>query len=208
MNNISKATILMQSLSKCESALSEGVDRDYYIFLKSEVEKLISQIITLIPEEKAFINKLLGDDEQTNLYHRITTAISILEAYISEHKPTFLKTTIENAEEFKDEGLFNISAYCVRLYAESILKFSASMIITVRDKDTIGNVWYNLKKSGVITIDLYQKHNDSITRLNSIVHQDEDCQNNPPSTSEMTDLIRWARVFENDMNNLARNGYR
>ena len=151
MNNISKATVLIQSLSRCEESLSGGVSGDYYKFLESEVGKLISQINIIIPEDEVFINNLLGDNQNTDLYHRITTAISILEAFITEYKPPFLKTAIENADDFKDEGLFNISAYCVRLYSESILKVSASKKITVGDKDTLGSVWYNLKEKGIIT---------------------------------------------------------
>lgn len=197
----SKAKVILEVLSEYEISISQGVCSEYYASLESGFNNLVSQMRTIISEDDSFISAILVDDK-SSLRDRILAAISILKAFISENKPHFLKTTLENAVDFKDEGLFNISAYCVRLYAEGILKISASKKIVIGDRDTLGSVWWNLKQEGIIQQDFYQKHKKEIDRLNSIVHQDEDCKNNPPNTYEMTDLIRWAKIFENDIDNL------
>lgn len=169
--------------------------------VNSSLRTLVFAIPSIIPDEKDFLEKQIGWQQlMIAPFQTAEIAGNILESYIKSQKPFFLEDLLENARYFTEMNLFEISAYCVRTYAETALKLNCSPHVNFNTK-TLGRMYDELNNRGFIKNN-YSINDAQIKRINHIVHQDEECKNNPTNKNEIINLIEWAIAFEKQMQSI------
>ena len=200
MKDISAAKAILKSLKHIYECLSQPcIDSEEYKELRSQATLLLMKIPRLIPDQAEELQYVIGTKNfLITPKHTVYTGICYLESFIDEQKPRYLKTLMEDAEEFMDDGLYPISAYCIRTYVEQLMKEKISD--PESDRKTLSKLLEEIKKKGILSEEYIKSMDDKKNRLNSIVHQDDRYKSNPPSKEEIRDLIRWARIIEEKLN--------
>ena len=201
MDKITKASLLLDAFHTLECAFSEAESRidsdfsptrEYWQYLSDEQTRLVNLTFKeFFDEDEPFLTELfnVGSD-----YAPLTSqyATSFLRNFIDNQHPKYLDDLLEIAENLRDEGLLFCSALCVRLYCETVFKnrFPRYRL----DKNaTLGNMFYDYRDS---LGERYVNIKSDVNRLNSIIHDDADHQNNPCTVSEITSYIKWTYRIE------------
>ena len=165
---------------------------------QSSLRVLVSSVKDIIPNESDFLVKQIGIQQfMISPLQTAETAANILDSFVKSQKPFFMDDLLENARSFVDLNMFELTAYCVRTFAETSLKIQTyGHFVFKKNTKTLGKMNDALHEEHIIDDERYAIDKPIIARINNIVHKNGKYAEKPTNKDEMLQLIEWAIGYE------------
>lgn len=174
-----------------------GSGDEYYDKVVANLYNIIDAVTKEFSDDDFYITFVAPKTCPTDVL--VDNILVYLEQYIDAHHPKYMDDLLSNANDFIDDEMYNLSAYCIRLYAETCLSSACEGHVDFGKNKTLGKRFEMLKSYFGTN---YESNMSNIQRINHIVHNDMEAKLNPPTSKEMHVYAKWVITFEKELDSI------